>query len=372
MGFFKNIIADSRQSVRNSDTVGRLMRSDQSKPVVFAPDGFADLPGSADLTGADFDRTVHPVTHPIAKASGAVDISASAFVKPEGDVAAPLSSRSAPGMDAPTQRDSTPIIAEPGDRDSAQPSQSTVQPAAKSRVSPASTETQGRVLNEPPGIAGQKVMAAALQNDPQQMSGETGKSDRAVPRKVESVDGKQTISIGADTPDVGSVPSGAVAKTSGRVPAAQNRILASADHSASRSIDSVINLADDAPAVPIGHPLSDYVETAGSRVRSSPGSDGNQPTAQTDPESPYSVPDPARTPQTETKHSGAMAPPLPVQANQSGLSAEGRTPAHSLARPPQVHIGQVNVIVEAPASPQRQSQAAASDDSSSWLMLRSL
>ena len=84
------------------------------------------------------------------------------------------------------------------------------------------------------------------------------------------------------------------------------------------------------------------------------------------------TPGPSRVHQAEVKPGSVTVPTQPDRRVESWLARERQTRSRSVVQTPQVRIGQVNVIVEAPATPPRQSQTAAADDASGWLFLRSL
>ena len=130
---------------------------------------------------------------------------------------------------------------------------------------------------------------------------------------------------------------------------------------------SATDVAPGAPPTPAGHPRSAAVESAGGIVQPS-GRQGTLPASVPPAEAPAST----QVHQAEVKQRSVNAPSLPVQTIESVVEKERHAALRDVARPPQVRIGQVNVIVEAPAAPQRQSSPATTDDLSSRLFLRSL
>jgi hypothetical protein len=304
MGFFSNIIADSRQPVRNAGAFGPVADSDRGRTFVSAPEPGADGSFGPDAVAMP-DCRVHPDavnTAEVVRDKGA-----------DSGVLAAASARPAP----------TPHTTETTGGEPSPPTQTSALTDTGVRLSSASSDGSGTVADAVTVGTTHRVTGNAVHGSASPTNGD------AVAESPETVQAARVA----------------------RVVGAERSMPGRPEHATISMPDS-----PDLPEAAASESTGLTTPTAGHRGTGRPPS----------------------VAATETRTSGP-APTLRSDASQRGVPATGNrvtgaektpAPARRAAGPPQVRIGQVNVIVEVPAAPQ--SRPAVTDDAAGLLFLRSL
>ena len=378
MGFFKNIIADSRQPVRTagvgeSFAVGAQSTSDLSSPAA------ADA-----AIGPDLGTAHQPVIQRAVKKAGTAGSKHSTAV-------APQTQSTTIGT---AQRNPSSATVGPAGFEQSSPQHSTVFPGVESAGfaesdNVAETVSVQSPINRNPGSrdAPDVSVSNAIVTDnrdgaAQQSGSDAGGDDNVVPSTFEAVGGgekttveaaairrKSTTTDGIHSQVVHTAKTARRTMARGLVNEPSAAVVADGTNDSGK-VYPATDIAPGAPPTPGGHSRSTAVESAGG-IFQPPGHQGTLPASSPPTEVPDSAWEATRVHQAEMKQRSVNAPSLPARII-SAVEKERQAAPRNVARPPQVRIGQVNVIVEAPAAPQRQSQPATADDFSSRLFLRSL
>ena len=380
MGFFKNIIADSRQPARTAGVGEPFAVGAQSTSDLSSPGTPADVSISHDVTGVELGTAHHPVIQ------RAVAPQAHAINRGP-DTVAPMAVETA-------QRNPSSTAVGPAGIEQSSPQHSTVFPGVESAGFAESNDVAGTVsvqspINRNPGSpdAPTASVSNAIVTDnrdgaAQQSGSDAGGDDNVVPSTFEAVGGgekttveaaairrKSTTTDGIHSQVVHTAKTARRTMARGLVNEPSAAVVADGTNDSGK-VYPATDIAPGAPPTPGGHSRSTAVESAGG-IFQPPGHQGTLPASSPPTEVPDSAWEATRVHQAEMKQRSVNAPSLPARII-SAVEKERQAAPRNVARPPQVRIGQVNVIVEAPAAPQRQSQPATADDFSSRLFLRSL
>lgn len=408
MGFFKTIIADSRQPVRSAGAGNPFADHGQS----------ASEPAAAGLPEvACVEVTTDPnsaIRRAVSDSGAAGNAQRSAVAAAQHRSATPqvpsINRASDPLASTPvvnaatTELNSSPAATAYSGVEQSPSQSSTVFPAVESASLPEATDTAGVIgAGSPtyptPGRP-DAVTTSVLAADTVGLGGNPGVAQQHSDGGVDQVNSllppvfeaagesaqttveatelrRKSTTAAATDPAVSHASHRERSLAESKVPAEHSSPSAAvgSDAGGGEQVYAAADVVMAARSTPGGHTPSAAVESVGERHQPSGQPGAFQPSispSEARAVQSGSAAQPGQVHQAEVNHRGVDGKALSAQMIESAVEQGRRSVSSSVAKPPQVRIGQVNVIVEAPAAPARQSPSTVTEDLSSRLFLRSL